>query len=511
MDLGIVLQAGASAAQTAQAIAASGVTAADVSTGSAISYALTNFFRGLYGGSLEKNPRNWMLVACAFGCGVIGIAIAFAMRGINPFDGQWLANALGFGLTASGPGAVAMDQTAKVVRPRPPVVPEPAGIPSVSPVVSPAFPPEVVAAADPPAAEPPPDLPPEPAPHVQDDPRAAILEAAPRFVGIPYRLDPPPDGIHTLDCSFYVLKVLEAAGLPLAGVRTAEQIRQACVPVAWADVLPGDLLFFEHTYPARGPAGPDGKIASHIAISLGAGTLKAWDHNDTRGTAGILNLGTPYWQEHIFEARRIPALVGHQPAGSGTDVVHAIDVSNHQTRDVSGYLAKTGATHVIVKCYQTIEVAGGREHAKAQLASALANGASVGGYVWLYHGVPVANQVADALSLAAEAGVTLPILWIDVEPYTDGGLPTVAEIREALAACAQHGMRAGIYTDAWVWQRLGHPQFPGVPLWYAHYTGVPDLSAPGFGAMRVVGHQYDHKAPDGSPLDVNVFLPEVTQ
>jgi hypothetical protein len=143
--------------------------------------------------------------------------------------------------------------------------------------------------------------------------RDAILESARTRFGMPYRLDPPPDGINNLDCSLYVLKTLQDAGLPLPGVRTAEQIRQATLPISWDDVQPGDLLFFEKTYDAAGPAGPDGRIASHIGISLGAGTKRMYDANSARGT-GETNIGTPYWQEHIFEARRVPGVVDAAPA-----------------------------------------------------------------------------------------------------------------------------------------------------------------------------------------------------
>lgn len=96
--------------------------------------------------------------------------------------------------------------------------------------------------------------------------RDTILSEARALQGRVYRLDPPPsasDG--TIDCSLLVLEVAAAAGVPLPpGVRTAEQIRQATVPIGWDDVLPGDLLFFEGTYDAAGPAGPDGRIAEVV-------------------------------------------------------------------------------------------------------------------------------------------------------------------------------------------------------------------------------------------------------
>jgi len=145
-----------------------------------------------------------------------------------------------------------------------------------------------------------------------------IAEAAARQDRV-YRLDPPPsasDG--TIDCSLFVLEAAASAGAPLTGVRTAEQIRQATVPIPFPDVLPGDLLFFERTYDAAGPAGPDGRIASHIGISLGAGTRKMWDAHEREGAdVAVTDISTGYWQEHLFEARRLPALVAAEAPVAG--------------------------------------------------------------------------------------------------------------------------------------------------------------------------------------------------
>jgi hypothetical protein len=146
--------------------------------------------------------------------------------------------------------------------------------------------------------------------------RDQILAEAERLRGIPYRMVPPPDGVNTLDCSLFVWTALRNAGLPFPpGVRTAEQIRQACVPISFDDVEPGDLLFFEHTYEPDAPHGPDGRIASHVGLSLGKGTRRMWDcHESDEGTGlpgvGVTDISTPYWQEKLFEARRSPRLVG---------------------------------------------------------------------------------------------------------------------------------------------------------------------------------------------------------
>src|SRR4051812_22549324 len=98
--------------------------------------------------------------------------------------------------------------------------------------------------------------------------RDDILAQARARSNLIYSLDPPPDGVTTTDCSLLVRDAVRAAG---AGTlpRTAEQQRQATVPISWDDVQPGDLLFFENTYDADGAPGPDGSLATHVGISLG--------------------------------------------------------------------------------------------------------------------------------------------------------------------------------------------------------------------------------------------------
>lgn len=147
------------------------------------------------------------------------------------------------------------------------------------------------------------------------DKRTELLDAARSLTGLRYRLDPPPridDG--TIDCSLMVLEAAKNAGIPLPpGVRTAEQIRWASFPIAWDDVRPGDLLFFENTYNA-GPPSSDGHIASHIGLSLGAGTRRMIDARERGASAvGETDISTPYWQERIFDARRLPGLAMQEP------------------------------------------------------------------------------------------------------------------------------------------------------------------------------------------------------
>jgi hypothetical protein len=157
-----------------------------------------------------------------------------------------------------------------------------------------------------------------------------LAEAAQR-VGIPYRLDPPPDGENNLDCSLYVVVTFRGGGIPFPReVRTAEQIRQHCTPVDLGAAEPGDLLFFEHTYEPNEPPGPDGHVASHVGISLGAGTRRMWDCHcaDDSGLPGVgqTDISTGYWQSKLFQAGRPPGFgegpVSHHSSVAGDDMAH---------------------------------------------------------------------------------------------------------------------------------------------------------------------------------------------
>lgn len=197
------------------------------------------------------------------------------------------------------------------------------------------------------------------------------------------------------------------------------------------------------------------------------------------------------------------------PSSWWRDTRLGIDVSSYQPTDLSALIARTGAEHVVVRMYQaTVEGAVLQAHSAAQVQSALASGATVGGYCWLYASVDPAQQVNEAIALARSCGLTLPVLWLDIEPYTDGSLPNAQQIQAALDACTAAGVRGGIYSGLWVWPRLGSPSFPGVPLWYAVYDGVAALDQQPFGDMALDGKQYaDHDAV--GPIDLDVFGAEV--
>lgn len=144
-----------------------------------------------------------------------------------------------------------------------------------------------------------------------------------------YSMDPLPDGITTTDCSLLVRDSVRDAGagsLP----RTAEMQRQATVPIGWDDVKPGDLLFFERTYDAAGPAGPDGKIASHVGFSLGKGTQRMLDAHERNGPdVAETDISTDYWQDKLFDVRRLPSLVDAVNDGATMPGAELNDEADH--------------------------------------------------------------------------------------------------------------------------------------------------------------------------------------
>ncbi len=92
-------------------------------------------------------------------------------------------------------------------------------------------------------------------------------------------------------------------GTPFAsGVRTAEQIRQASAPVAQGQAQPGDLIFFQQTYPGM-PRG----VASHVGIVTENGVML---HTGGGAPLGYASFQTSHWQNQMLDIRRPPQYGG---------------------------------------------------------------------------------------------------------------------------------------------------------------------------------------------------------
>ncbi|MGE3267142.1 MAG: GH25 family lysozyme [Chloroflexota bacterium] len=358
-----------------------------------------------------------------------------------------------------------------------------------------------------------------------NDIRDAILSEARARQGRVYRLDPPPsasDG--TIDCSLLVLEVAAAAGMALPPVvRTAEQIRQATVPIGWDEVLPGDLLFFEGTYDVSEAPADDGHVASHIGISLGAGTMRMIDAHERSGPdVAETDISGDYWQDKLFEARRLPGLAStaFPPSNEGPKEAYlrGIDVASHQGAVDWTAVAASGVTFGFTKAtggtwYRNPTFAANWLGIKA---AGLVRGAyhyafELSGASW-----PGDGPEAEAAYFVAElqrSGGIVPgdLLALDIEdtrvpddePLGDWCLRWCREV-ERLA-----GVRPFIYTGAWYSQphRLQDvPTLRAYPLWIAAYQqSLPSVPAP-WDRIAIWQHSSTGRVPGISGnVDLNVF------
>ena len=110
------------------------------------------------------------------------------------------------------------------------------------------------------------------------------------------------------DCIGYVMELLDACSPPLGNFRlgiaqgyiNAERARQACTPVPYDKAQPGDLIFFQGTYPTKG--------ASHVGMILDpAAHIMSDDHDRGNGTGpGETKYSENYWQGHFLSVGRVP-------------------------------------------------------------------------------------------------------------------------------------------------------------------------------------------------------------
>lgn len=199
------------------------------------------------------------------------------------------------------------------------------------------------------------------------------------------------------------------------------------------------------------------------------------------------------------------------------EIIHGIDVSNYQPRDLSGIIAEHRPGHVVVRMFLP-EERPPQEHSMDQIKSARSNGCSVGTYVWAYRSLDPRKTVRDAIDLARRCELEPPVLWIDCETYVEGGEvrdagPDAEWLRTAVDECRVLGVQPGIYTGAWWWRQYmsNSAEFADLPLWTATYDEVADLGKVALfgGWTRAGGKQYSEQLPDGRSLDRNVFLEEV--
>jgi murein DD-endopeptidase len=109
------------------------------------------------------------------------------------------------------------------------------------------------------------------------------------LIGAPYRYGgSTPRGF---DCSGLVQYSYARAGVWVP--RSTKEQRRSSQPLPVADLLPGDLLFFNER----------GKRGSHVALYVGNGRFV---HAPSTGKhVQLATLRDPYWRHHLLEARRL--------------------------------------------------------------------------------------------------------------------------------------------------------------------------------------------------------------
>ena len=123
---------------------------------------------------------------------------------------------------------------------------------------------------------------------------ARMLREAEKYLGYPYVWGGSSPST-SFDCSGYVSWVINHCGNGWSyGRHGAEGLRQICAKVSPSAAKPGDLIFFQNTY----PCGPG---ASHVGIYVGNGMMIHCG-NPIQYTS----VKTSYWQQHFLSYGRLP-------------------------------------------------------------------------------------------------------------------------------------------------------------------------------------------------------------
>ena len=128
---------------------------------------------------------------------------------------------------------------------------------------------------------------------LSDEKFAKMIHEAEKYLGRPYVWGgaSPSSGF---DCSGFVSWVINNCGNGWnVGRQTAEGLRGCCAYVSPAQAKPGDLIFFQNTYPTSG--------ASHVGIYVGNNMMI-----HCGDPIQYTNISSPYWQQHLLGFGRLP-------------------------------------------------------------------------------------------------------------------------------------------------------------------------------------------------------------
>lgn len=128
---------------------------------------------------------------------------------------------------------------------------------------------------------------------LSDEKFAKMIHEAEKYLGRPYVWGgaSPSTGF---DCSGFVSWVINNCGNGWnVGRQTAEGLRGCCAHVPSSQAKPGDLIFFQNTYPTSG--------ASHVGIYVGNNMMI-----HCGDPIQYTNISSPYWQQHLLGFGRLP-------------------------------------------------------------------------------------------------------------------------------------------------------------------------------------------------------------
>ena len=139
------------------------------------------------------------------------------------------------------------------------------------------------------------EIPAYPGEPVTDETYAAMLTEAQKYLGYPYVWGGSSPST-SFDCSGFVSWVVNHSGWNY-GRLGAQGLYNICTPVSAANVRPGDLVFFWHTYDAPNPNG-----VTHVGIYVGNGQMI-----HCGDPISYANINTNYWTQHFYSFGRMPA------------------------------------------------------------------------------------------------------------------------------------------------------------------------------------------------------------
>jgi|GEM_PF-3003593 hypothetical protein len=142
---------------------------------------------------------------------------------------------------------------------------------------------------------------------------ARLVAVARSELGAPYVFgDPGGNSPAGFNCTGFVWWVYHQVGINIPWGWPAEYLSVG-IPVSKSQLTPGDIVIFQNTW----IAGP-----SHVEIYVGNGQAIGAD-SPSQGVH-LDSLSDPYWMEHYYAARHVPAVDGPSlsvPSGTHTSMV----------------------------------------------------------------------------------------------------------------------------------------------------------------------------------------------